>query len=302
MSVWESPEVKTALGKWYNSLIFNGIYSSNLSNAGRSIAWSTERIQDLPTIEVARGKTPLRVSFSYATEFALADLNAFIKKQVPYSVEILQCITFLNQVIADTLTKSSRYVAIGRKYFPTDDDEREISRVDDFSLLELKRGFYQAIHWGGNNGLTINVNVTTGIFWNSQMHTMIDLALRTLGKRADEGNVLNNLNENQFRLIARNLRGLKFFIRYRGAQKEKQVHVLTGVAKENARGKKFDHDGKQISVAEYFQRTYNIRLRYPDAPLVKKGQNFYPMEVCNIAPVSSFHIFSNASYNGMRRN
>ena len=245
----------------------------------------------------------MRVNFTYATEFSLSDLTAFIKKQAPNSVEVVQCLTFLNQVISQSLLNSSRYMAFGRKYFPTTDDEREISRVDDFSLLEFRRGFYQAIHWGGNSGLMINVNVTTGIFWNSQMHTILDLALRSIGKRADEGLSLSSLNEHQFRLIAHNLRGIKFYIRYRGAQKAKQLHMITSFSKETARGKKFAINGQQTSVSEYFQKTYNIHLRYPDAPLVKKGENFFPMELCHIAPVY-FTLLkrTDISYNASQRN
>ena len=229
----------------------------------------------------------MRVNFTYATEFDLTDLAQYIAKTRPNSPEIFQCLTFLNQVIADTLTTSSRFMAVGRKYFPTDDDEREISRVDEYSLLEFRRGFYQAIHWGGNNGLTINVNVTTGIFWNSQMHTIVELALRSIGKRADEGMALATLNENQFRTISRNLRGLKFYIKYRGGMKEKQVHMASSLAKESARGKKFELQGQSTSVADYFLKTYNMRLKYPDAPLVKKGDNYFPMEVCHIVPARS---------------
>jgi eukaryotic translation initiation factor 2C len=176
-------------------------------------------------------------------------------------------------------------MAVGRKYFPTVEDDREISRIDDFSLLEFRRGFYQAVHWGGSNGLTINVNVTTGIFWNSQMHTIIELALRTLGRQASEGMSLSALSEPAFRQISRNVRGLKFYIKYRGLQKEKQIHMTTSLSKETARTKRFDANGQTLSVAEYFQRTYNVRLRYPDAPLVKKGENFFPMELCYIVPV-----------------
>jgi eukaryotic translation initiation factor 2C len=217
----------------------------------------------------------------------LSDLTAYINKRIPNSTDILQCLTFLNQVIGDSLTKSSRYMAVGRKYFPTVDDEREISRIDDYSLLEFRRGFFQAVHWGGTAGLTINVNVTTGIFWNNQMHTILQLALRTIGKRADEGDELTSLNEHQFRLISRNIRGLKFYIKYRGPTKEKQVHLATSLSKDTARGKRFDVQGQMTSVADYFQRTYNIRLRYPDAPLVRKGENFFPMELCFIVPVIS---------------
>lgn len=121
------------------------------------------------------------------------------------------------------------------------------------------------------------------------MHTMVDLALRIIRHRSDEGNVLSNLHENHFRMISRTLRGLKFFIKYRGVHKEKQVHMATGVSKETARGKRFEVDGQSLSVAEYFQRTYNLRLRYPDAPLIKKGDNYFPMEVCYIVPVLPVH-------------
>jgi eukaryotic translation initiation factor 2C len=287
-AVWESAEVKAAIGKPYSGLIFNGNifhFPTNLIYLGRAIAWGTELIRNIPTIEVARGRTSLRVNFTYATEFNLSDLTAYIKKQIPNSPEIFQCMTFLNQVIADSLTKSSRYMAVGRKYFPTVEDDREVARIDDMSLLEFRRGFYQAVHWGGNNGLTINVNVTTGIFWNSQMHTIIELALRTLGRPASEGMSLSNLTEMAFRQVSRNLRGLKFFIKYRGPQKERQIHMATSLSKETARSKRFDVNGQMMSVADYFQKTYNVRLRYPDAPLVKKAENFFPMELCYIVPV-----------------
>jgi eukaryotic translation initiation factor 2C len=255
------------------------------ANSGRAIAWSPDRIHNIPTIDVPRGKTTLRVNFTYATEFNLSDLTAYINKRIPNSTEIFQCLNFLNQVISESLTKSTRYMAVGRKYFPTHDDEREISRVSEESLLEFRRGFYQAIHWGGNSGLTVNVNVTTGIFWNSEMHTVIHLALRTIGMTAEDGGALSSLNEFQFRAISKNLRGLKFYIKYRGPAKEKQVHMATGASRDTARGKKFDAKGQTTSVADYFQKTYNIRLRYPDAPLVKKGDNFFPMELCQIVPV-----------------
>jgi len=248
-------------------------------------------IRNVPTIEVARGRQTLRVTFTYATEFALSDLTAYINKQTANSTEVLQCLMFLNQVIADTFTKSTHFMAVGRKYFPTQDDPNEISRPDAMSLLEFRRGFYQAVHWGGTKGLTVNVNVTTGIFWNSEMHTVVELALRSLGKGAGEGMALAALNEMQFRIISRNVRGLKFYIKYRGGSREKQVHMATSLSKDTGRGKRFEIDGQSMSIAEYFQKTYNLRLQYPDAPLIKKGENLFPMEVCYIVPVPPFPSF-----------
>jgi eukaryotic translation initiation factor 2C len=227
----------------------------------------------------------------YATEFSLSDLTAYIQGRGEKSAEITQGMTFLNQVIADSLTKSKNVVAVGRKYFSTEESPNDIARVDEFSLLEFRRGFYQAVHWGGATGLTINVNVTTGIFWNSQMHTCVDVALRAIQRRADQTDRLSQLHrtdpetQNEFNKIARTLRGVKFFIKYRGASRDRQLHIITGVSKETARTKTFEIDGEIMSVADYFFRTYNIRLRYPDAPLVRKGPNHYPMELCYLAPV-----------------
>jgi len=258
------------------------------TNLGRSIAWSAEQIGNIPTFEIARGNESLRVNFTYATEFSLANLSAYIQGRTGNSTEIIQGMLFLNQVIADSLTRSQSITVMGRKYFSTEESEIDIMRINDHSLLEFRRGFYQAVHWGGTSGLTINVNVTTGIFWNSQMHTVMDLALRSIGLRATEGRSLSSLDEPQFHTITRNLRGLKFYIKYRGASREGQLHLITGVSKDSARNKMFDSQGERTSVADYFLNTYNVRLKYPDAPLVRKGDNLFPMEVCYVAPVSHF--------------
>ena len=129
------------------------------------------------------------------------------------------------------------------------------------------------------------------------MKTVLELALRSLYKRADEGMALSNINEGQLRQLARIIRKLKFYIKYRGPAKQKQMHEATGVSRESARGKRMDIKGENVSIADYFKRTYNITLRFPDAPLVKKRENLYPMELCFIAPVHPLRIPSNRSCN-----
>ena len=252
------------------------------------MAWGPERIDAIPTIEVPRGKSTLPVTFSYATEFHLSDLTRYItRKGTQNTVGITQSLTFLNQILSESLNKSPKYMAVGRKYFPTQAGTDEISTLDEFSLLEFRKGFYQAVHWGGITGLTLNLNITTGIFWNSEMHTILDLALRSIMKRADETMALSALNEGQLRVISRNVRNLKFFIKYRGSKYERRVHQATGVSKDNALEKKLNLNGEDISIADYYKRTYNINLKYPYAPLVRKGDALYPMELCYIVPVSS---------------
>ncbi|KAI9917739.1 hypothetical protein PsorP6_013128 [Peronosclerospora sorghi] len=45
-------------------------------------------------------------------------------------------------------------------------------------------------------------------------------------------------------------------------------------------------DGQRVSIAQYFQKTYKIRLRYPNLPFLHVGapqkNNYLPMEVCRI--------------------
>lgn len=52
----------------------------------------------------------------------------------------------------------------------------------------------------------------------------------------------------------------------------------------NAHNVHFDIKGRKMSVCDYFAERYNIRLRYPQFPVIettKKG-SYYPMEVCMV--------------------
>lgn len=53
----------------------------------------------------------------------------------------------------------------------------------------------------------------------------------------------------------------------------------------SARDAKFEKDGTEISVYEYFAKEFNVRLQYPDLPLVRmtRGKNILlPMEVLKL--------------------
>ena len=49
----------------------------------------------------------------------------------------------------------------------------------------------------------------------------------------------------------------------------------------------FDFDGSKVTVQQYFESKYNIRLKYPNLPCVWVGsrekKNLVPMEVNSIA-------------------
>uniref|UniRef100_A0A914ZBK9 Piwi domain-containing protein n=1 Tax=Panagrolaimus superbus TaxID=310955 RepID=A0A914ZBK9_9BILA len=62
--------------------------------------------------------------------------------------------------------------------------------------------------------------------------------------------------------------------------------VASGLSKYSAKQQTFEIDGKDVTVADYFYKTYNKRLRDPDLPcVVERGTNYYPLEVLEIAEV-----------------
>uniref|UniRef100_A0A914YW39 Piwi domain-containing protein n=1 Tax=Panagrolaimus superbus TaxID=310955 RepID=A0A914YW39_9BILA len=82
----------------------------------------------------------------------------------------------------------------------------------------------------------------------------------------------------------------------------KRTFQIIGLANVSARQMTFtDREGRQINVAQYFAEKYNVKLRYPDVPLVKgKGKtDLLPMEYCVIddnqpAPKNRMNQFEDA--------
>jgi hypothetical protein len=73
---------------------------------------------------------------------------------------------------------------------------------------------------------------------------------------------------------------------YRGDAFAKRQHTISRVATQSAREYKFKINERTTTVEEYMWTTHNVRLRYPDAILVVKGDSAYiPMELCHIVPV-----------------
>lgn len=70
--------------------------------------------------------------------------------------------------------------------------------------------------------------------------------------------------------------------------KKNRVFRVFGLSDKSADETFFDLNGKQTSVAEYFETTHRRRLNARDAPLViqKKGKEraYFPMEILRILP------------------
>ena len=185
--------------------------------------------------------------------------------------------TFLNHLFAAGPTKT--HIAIKSKYFSAHHRE-------PYDMVEFRRGIFQAVHFGGTQSLTLNIDVATAAFWDSDLVTLAEVAQRILEIGPDE---LLNLNEYQLRRLNKHVRGLRYFVKHRGLEHQKRCYSISGVSRRDAHQYTFQmtEPPMEISVYDYFHRTYNKQLRHPRAPLIMSGsRTLLPMEVCFMVHVS----------------
>jgi eukaryotic translation initiation factor 2C len=132
--------------------------------------------------------------------------------------------------------------------------------------------------------LSINVDVANGTFWTESLlhNTAVKLtgrrdvndlviSLQRGGESSREGKALKKLRK--LHVIAHHRRG------------EVDEYVVEKLIYKSAKDAKFEKDGKMVSIYDYFAKEFNVRLQYPDLPLVKatRGPNtLLPMEVLKI--------------------
>ena len=245
------------------------------------MAWSNVKIPDI-TLHFEKDNRDVAVTLTNATSFNLSSINRLMNGQYGHNRQTLEGLNFLNHLLAHCPSKS--LIPVGRKFFT----------ANHFKLLgpvEFRRGVFQAVHFGGTESLTINVDVTTGIFWRSDNVSLADLVMQIL--RLKETDFARGVfTDTQYYLVARHLRGMKFTVRHLthlGAAMARRQHTVTKLLRNSASDKTFEgNDGKTISIAEYMKKTYNLTLKYPRVFLVQKGPNTYlPLELCFVSQVST---------------
>jgi len=252
------------------------------------MAWSKDLISDFE-VRVPRGRKEVTVTLKKTTSFTLGIIKDFLQKKPGSNTGVLEAINFLNHLFSASPRLS--LIPVGRKFFSPQDHLNDIKKAEQ---IELRRGLFQSIHFGGQKSLTINVDVTTGVFWNSDCVTALDLAARILGKTNNHQLTPRSLTAVHFQQLSRALKGVKYRVKHRGPEFAKRQHSISRIVQQSSRDHRFilhnDEGDRSISVEEYMQSTYNIRLKYPDAVLLRKGDStFMPMELCYIIPVSALH-------------
>ncbi|KAL6743465.1 hypothetical protein Aduo_016501 [Ancylostoma duodenale] len=114
-----------------------------------------------------------------------------------------------------------------------------------------------------------------------------DIPLIEKAKLLINDNLDRKVSDIALRRLNHGLKGLFFYTKHTGYESD---HQISGIIEHTAADTTFETpDGKTITILDYFEAKYKIKLQYPYAPLVRvreRGRNnSYPMELGWLRPM-----------------
>ncbi|KAF9267239.1 Piwi-domain-containing protein [Marasmius fiardii PR-910] len=123
--------------------------------------------------------------------------------------------------------------------------------------FELWQGFHQSVR-PTISKLLINVDTTVTAMYQSG--PAISVAMSYLGLN-DARKLALHEDDREFRVLERHLKGLKILVLSSDGKKPHRTKTVAGLVSAADRYK-FDWNGKEVTVREYFNRAHNIELHY----------------------------------------
>ena len=132
--------------------------------------------------------------------------------------------------------------------------------------LELWRGFFQSLRPSVGR-LIVNVDTSTGMMYRAG--TLIDLCLDFLGQQ--DPLVLSpakGFPDRERIRLGKFIKNVKVKIETKTSGPQR-YRTIQGISRTGADKTMFDHNGTQMSVAQYFKQQLNQPLRFPSLPCVE---------------------------------
>nr|POE48842.1 protein argonaute [Quercus suber] len=275
LKCWNSRAVQQALGS--AKFIFDG----------NKLAWSDkpitreQRIQvDLDaeegrTVKPGGKENKHRVVIRQTNTVDFAALNSFMSGQGSFDNAVLEAVNFFDHLLRELPSK--RFTAIKRSLFMRGSGPR----VNLGGAIEALKGAYQSVrvvHSLAGARLSINVDVNNSAFFKSMR--LIDAICEMVGARSGADLVPRFAQGDKSRAVQdlNRFRKVRILAQHRGKEDE---YVIDRFVFQSAKDYKFEKDGVKISIYDYFAKTYNFKLSFPNLPLVKmtkKGGPVLPME------------------------
>lgn len=218
-----------------------------------------------------------------ALECKLRVLSDFVTAKLPSCVDTIATLQCLNLLFHEK--NDAKFLKIKESFFSHD------TFVGLSGGLEIYKGIFQSARCGVGRVL---LNVDTAVAVMHERGSLIKFCVKFLHLQ-DPGE-LNNLTPQSQRKLKRIVKGLRIFWTHRGERGREKDVKIKDITAQGANQMKFvlesvdpDKQAEEITVADYFQRVYNLPLRYPNLPcVIVQKNNQLPMEVCELLPGQRF--------------
>ncbi|KAJ7525538.1 hypothetical protein O6H91_17G055500 [Diphasiastrum complanatum] len=213
-----------------------------------------------------------KVTIKLVAKLDRTPLNLFLKKkQTHMPQDFLQA---LDVVLREG--PSAYYVPVGRSFFH---DKLGFQKLD--GGLVGWTGFYQSLR-PTMQGLALNVDLSTTAFYEEM--NVLDYLVKLL-PRFNPSSYLGGAEELRVR---NSLLRLQVEVMHR---KTPRKYRIAGLSEVPTKDLKFDLDGQEVFLVDYFRNTYDYHIKFPELPslLVQPNKATYlPMEVCKISAGQKF--------------
>lgn len=286
---------RTFIKKVWHSKAIQGKIGQGWLYDGNKLAWSLKKLDDQETridvdLSAEAGKkssdrNKATIYLRQTKELKFDILSGYLQRQHTWdrntAAQFLECLSFLDHLLREL--PSQRYTMIKKSFF-----QRGQNRFLLSANVEAMKGAFASMRIVNNypHGalLSVNVDVANGTFFCKM--DLIDHIKAQLNAK-DDADV-----QRQFRDARNEKTGFKnsaFFKKLKPLQKlkveakhrEAEFTIKRFVDKDPTEHK-FDKDGKQVSVARYFQLVYNKSIR-SGFPLVETNRGEYlPIEALKV--------------------
>ncbi|PVH73736.1 Piwi-domain-containing protein [Cadophora sp. DSE1049] len=291
---------------------------------GNKLAWSKYRIGEQRikvNFDVEKGRAPrpdkpadeVYVIIRPTTQIRMAVIGAYLNKSIQFDKSVLEAITFLDHCMRQG--PSEQYTMIKRSFFSRGTTSHQLDNV-----VVAMKGVYTSIRLcsptasvgAPGTGLALNVDVANGTFWAAQDVHQAARNYCSQRNRALSYTVFRDLllpvkdgkggwaKSEDFKNLSKFVK-LKFIVKHRGKGDDKKEYAIkkftfekgeafskTGAHAKNTHFKFRDRstgNEQEVTVFDYFKRTYNIELQYWWLPLIiTERAGMFPMELCTLSP------------------
>jgi eukaryotic translation initiation factor 2C len=273
---------------------------------GNKLAWS---LKDIPEIRMmvdldaehgrpARigenaGKNTFRLGIKPSKRLDLSVIQSYLEGRIQMNTAILEAISFFDHLLREYPNITDRFIPVKRSFFVRDSERMNLG-----GGVEVFRGVYQSMRLAEGRKLIINLDVANTTFFQPQ--SMVAAIIAKFGLRDVQALIgqMRPVGENGERKLSAFGKQVQSTFKkamcravYQGNPAANKDWNIFKIMPFNATEHSIDWKNQQtrqvegkVTIVQYFQRKYNLRLQYPQLPLVemtKKGACF-PMELVHI--------------------